>query len=127
MAWYLPDRLGTIRDLINNSGSIIDHVDYSAFGTVLGESSPSNGDRMMGFAGLDAGYGHGAEPGDASGRESGTGRWTSQDPLGFEAEIRTYIAMTNEPTIAGDPTGTDIVLVPTVSFVWGLKYLSPNP
>ena len=35
VAWYLPDRLGTVRDLINNSGSIIDHVDYSAFGTVL--------------------------------------------------------------------------------------------
>ena len=53
VAWYLPDRLGTIRDLINNSGSIIDHVDYSAFGTVLDESSPSNGDRMMGFAGME--------------------------------------------------------------------------
>ncbi len=66
VAWYLPDRLGTIRDLINNSGSIIDHVDYSAFGTVLDESSPSNGDRMMGFAGTGAGYGHGAEPGGES-------------------------------------------------------------
>jgi hypothetical protein len=27
VAWYLPDRLGTIRDLINNSASIIHHVD----------------------------------------------------------------------------------------------------
>jgi YD repeat-containing protein len=53
IAWYLPDRLGTIRDLINNSGAIIDHVDYSAFGTVLDESSPSSGDRMMGFAGME--------------------------------------------------------------------------
>ncbi len=52
VAWYLPDRLGTIRDLLSSTGSIIDHVDYSAFGTVLGETSPSNGDRMMGFAGL---------------------------------------------------------------------------
>ena len=32
VAWYLPDRLGTIRDLINNSGSIIDHIDFSALG-----------------------------------------------------------------------------------------------
>ena len=53
IAWYLPDRLGTVRDLISNSGSIIDHVDYSAFGTVLDESSPSEGDRMMGFAGME--------------------------------------------------------------------------
>ena len=40
VAWYLPDRLGTIRDLINNSGSIIDHVDYSAFGTVSTSRAP---------------------------------------------------------------------------------------
>ena len=53
IAWYLPDRLGTIRDLISNSGAIIDHVDYSAFGTVLDESSPTSGDRMMGFAGME--------------------------------------------------------------------------
>ena len=34
-------------------GAIIDHVDFSAFGTVLDESSPSKGDRMMGFAGME--------------------------------------------------------------------------
>ena len=38
-AWYLADHLGTVRDLINNSGAIIDHVDYSAFGTVLDETA----------------------------------------------------------------------------------------
>jgi hypothetical protein len=45
VAWYLPDRLGTVRDLINNSGSIIDHIDFSAFGTVLDQSAPSEGPR----------------------------------------------------------------------------------
>ena len=44
---------GDVRDLISNSGAIIDHVDYSAFGTVLDESEPSDGDRMMGFAGME--------------------------------------------------------------------------
>jgi hypothetical protein len=53
IAWYLPDRLGTVRDLINNSGSIIDHIDFSAFGTVLDQSDPSEGDRMMGFARME--------------------------------------------------------------------------
>ena len=40
VSWYLADQLGTVRDLINNSGAIIDHVDFSAFGTVLGETEP---------------------------------------------------------------------------------------
>ena len=48
-----PTPLGTVRDLINNSGAIIDHVDFSAFGTVLDQSSPSSGDRLMGFAGME--------------------------------------------------------------------------
>src|SRR5207244_11528131 len=28
VAWYLPDRLGSVRDLINNSSSSIDRLDY---------------------------------------------------------------------------------------------------
>ena len=44
--WY-------VRDLINNSGAIIDHIDFSAFGKVLDQSNPSEGDRMMGFAGME--------------------------------------------------------------------------
>ena len=53
VSWYLADALGTVRDLINNSGAIIDHVDFSAFGTVLGETSPTTGDRFTGFAMLE--------------------------------------------------------------------------
>jgi YD repeat-containing protein len=52
VAWYLPDRLGTIRDIVDNTGAIIDHVDYNAYGRVLGESSPTQGDRLTGFAEL---------------------------------------------------------------------------
>src|SRR5207249_8724954 len=40
VAWYLPDRLGTIRDLVDNTGALIDHVDFGVFGKVLSESSP---------------------------------------------------------------------------------------
>src|ERR1700678_2722711 len=98
VAWYLPDRLGTIRDLINNSGSIIDHVDYSAFGTQLDESDPSNGDRMMGVTGLNWAVNRVQDP--------GTGRWTSQDPLRFaagDADLFRYAG--NSPSNSGDSTG----------------------
>ena len=106
IAWYLPDRLGTIRDLINNSGSIIDHVDYSAFGTVLDESSPSNGDRMMGFAGMERDTVTGMNLAVNRVQNPGTGRWTSQDPLGFAAgdtDLGRYVA--NRPTSGRDPLG----------------------
>jgi hypothetical protein len=31
VSWYLADALGSVRDVINNSGAVIDHVDFSAF------------------------------------------------------------------------------------------------
>ena len=78
VSWYLADRLGTVRDLINNSGSIIDHVDYSAFGTVLDESSPTNGDRMMGFAGMERDTVTAMSLATRRAQDPSTGRWTSQ-------------------------------------------------
>ena len=106
VAWYLPDRLGTIRDLINNSGSIIDHVDYSAFGTVLDESSPSNGDRIMGFAGLERDTVTGLNVAVNRVEDPGTGRWTTSDPLGFtarDADLYRYVG--NAPDLFADPNG----------------------
>ncbi len=78
VAWYLPDRLGTVRDLSNNSGSIIDHVDYGAFGNQLAESSPSNGDRFVGFAELERDTATGLNLGIFRAEDPRTGRWTSQ-------------------------------------------------
>ena len=73
VSWYLADHLGTVRDLINNSGAIIDHVDFSAFGAVLGETSPTSGDRFVGLCDASAGFGHRAEFGGLQGGESGNG------------------------------------------------------
>ncbi len=50
VAWYLADRLGSVGDIVNNSGTVIDHVDYSAFGTPT-QTDPSDGDRFE-FAGM---------------------------------------------------------------------------
>ncbi len=73
VAWYLPDRLGTIRDLINNSGSIIDHVDYSCVRDGAGRVESVEWRSDDGLRGDGAGYGHRAEPGGASGPGSGDG------------------------------------------------------
>jgi RHS repeat-associated protein len=102
--------LGTIRDLINNSGSIIDHIDFSAFGTVLDQSDPSEGDRMMGFAGMELDSVTGMNLAVNRVQNPGTGRWTSQDPLGFgagDADLYRYVG--NEPEGLIDPSGLDAV------------------
>jgi RHS repeat-associated protein len=124
IAWYLPDRLGTIRDLINNSGSIIDHVDYSAFGSVLGESSPSNGDRMIGFAGLERDGVTGLNLAVEREENPATGRWDSQDPLAFAAgDSDLYRYVGNEPTNASDTTGLQEPKQPTAGDLRGMPQI----
>jgi RHS repeat-associated protein len=109
VTWYLPDRLGTVRDLINNSGAIIDHIDFSAFGTVLDQSNASERDRMMGFAGLERDTVTGLNLAVHRVQNPGTGRWPSQDPDGFTAEDTDLYRYTfNLPTALIDPTGLDV-------------------
>jgi RHS repeat-associated protein len=106
-AWYLADALGTVRDVINNSGTVIDHVDYSAFGTVLDESSPANGDRFVSFARLERDTVTGLNLAVEREENPGTGRWDSQDPLGFAAaDPDLYRYAGNSPTVLQDPVGT---------------------
>ena len=122
ISWYLPDRLGTIRDLVNNAGAIIDHVDYSAFGTALDESSPSNGDRMMGFAGMERDTVTGLNLAVHRVENPTMGRWMSRDPLGFnawDADLYRYVG--NEPTGALDPSG-----LLREGFWWGLAQGGAN-
>ena len=34
VAWYLQDRLGSVGDIVDNTGALIDHIVYNAFGKV---------------------------------------------------------------------------------------------
>ncbi len=120
VAWYLSDLVGTIRDLINNSGSIVDHVDYSVYGTVLDESSPPSGDRIMGFAVLERDSVTGMNLAKFRVQDPGTERWTSQDPLGFAGgSLNLSEYAENLPVIFADPSGGDIYLVQTSTYSSG--------
>jgi RHS repeat-associated protein len=112
VAWYLADALGTVRDVINNSGTVIDHVDYSAFGTVLDESNPTSGDRFVSFAGLERDTVTGLNLAVEREENPGTGRWDSQDPLGFGAgDPNLYRYVGNTPQLLIDPEG--LIQIPT--------------
>jgi YD repeat-containing protein len=45
-AWYLADKLGSVRDIVDTSGNELDHIVYDSFGNILSESGPANGDRF---------------------------------------------------------------------------------
>lgn len=105
LAFYLPDAQGTVRDIVDGNGALINHVEYDSFGNVLAESDPSAGDRFK-VTGreydpeLDLYYYR------ARYYDPGTGRFASQDPLGFEAgDYNLYRYTFNSPGKYTDPTG----------------------
>ena len=50
-AWYLTDKLGSVRDIVDTSGNELDHIVYDSFGNIVTETNASNGDRFK-FAGM---------------------------------------------------------------------------
>ena len=44
--WYLMGNLGSVRDIVDTSGTVIDHISYGAFGSIRAETNPSSGCRF---------------------------------------------------------------------------------
>ena len=104
-AWYLTDRLGSVRDIVNTSGTVIDHVVYDSYGNILSETSPSSGDRFK-FAGMEYDSATGLYYDRARYYNLAIGRFMSQDPKGFAAgDANLYGYVGNGPTDELDPTG----------------------
>jgi RHS repeat-associated protein len=110
VAWTLTDHLNTVRDLVaydpaTDTTSVIKHIAYSAFGNVTSDSAP----------GIDSLFLFTARPYDPdTGLQNNlnrwydlsTGRWMTEDPIGFEAadvNLQRYVG--NQPLKAVDPSG----------------------
>ncbi|MGC8642678.1 MAG: RHS repeat-associated core domain-containing protein [Isosphaeraceae bacterium] len=105
-AWYLKDRLGSVRDVVSTSGTVIDHVVYDSYGDILSETSPSNGDRFK-FTGMEWDAAIGQYYDHARDYDAAAGRFTSQDPLGFAAGDRNlYRYVYSDPVNLTDLQGT---------------------
>ncbi|AFY47866.1 RHS repeat-associated core domain protein [Nostoc sp. PCC 7524] len=104
-SWYLTDRLGTVRDVANTVGELINSIDYNSFGQILAQTNPSAGDRFT-FTGREydeeiALYYYRARYYDAN-----LGRFISQDPIGFAGQdVNLYRYVGNNPVNATDPSG----------------------
>ena len=110
-AWYLTDRLGTVRDIVSTSGTALDHVVYDSFGNVTSESNAANGDRFK-FTGREFDSVTGLQYNRARMYAPSIGRWTSQDPMEFSAgDADLYRYVQNTPTNSVDPTGSNAQLL----------------
>ena len=73
-----------MRDIVNTSGAVIDHIVYDSYGNILSETSPSNGDRFK-FTGMEWDAAIGQYYDHARWYGAGEGRFHGQDPSGFAA------------------------------------------
>jgi RHS repeat-associated protein len=106
IAWYLTDRLGTVRQLVNGSGTaILNSIQYSDFGKILGQTNPSAGDRFA-YTGREWETATGLYYYRARFYDADIGRFISQDPIGFAGEdANLYRYVSNRPLQMKDPSG----------------------
>jgi len=117
-AWYLADRLETIRDIVNASGTVIDHIEYDNFGKVTSETNPGFGDRFK-YTGREYDAATGLYYFRARYYDPGQGRFISQDPIGFGGnDFNLYRFVHNSPTNATDPSGNSAIVESTVRFLY---------
>jgi RHS repeat-associated protein len=103
-AWYLPDRLGSVRNVADTSGTLTNTVTYDSYGKVLSDSA-GGGDRFK-FTGREYDAGTGLYDYRARSYDPATGRFTTRDPIGFAAgdpNLQRYVG--NSPSNATDPSG----------------------
>jgi RHS repeat-associated protein len=104
-AWYLIDRQGSIRQMTDATGAVQDTITYDAWGNVLTETNASFGDRWK-WTGREADSETGLQYNRWRYYSPGTGRWTTSDPLGFDAgDANLYRYVGNATLNATDPSG----------------------
>ncbi|WP_217385551.1 Ig-like domain-containing protein [Dolichospermum sp. UHCC 0259] len=108
VVWHLTDHLGTVRDLVNNSGAVVNHFVYDSFGQVISESNPAVDTRYL-FTGREFDSETGLYYYRARYYDQTTGRFLSEDPLGSRSgDTNIYAALSNAPTIFVDPSGLKV-------------------
>lgn len=104
--WALTDQLGTVKDLVDNSGSVANHVRYDSFGGVVSQSNSAFGSRY-GFTGREFDAETGLYYYRARYYDAGVGRFITEDPMGFDSGDGTnlYSYISNRPVDLVDPLG----------------------
>jgi RHS repeat-associated protein len=103
VAWYLTDREGSVRDIMDSSGVIRDHIDYDGYGNPT-HTTISFAD-SHGYAGGQTDLNTGLVQEVWRWYGPGMGGWMSEDPSRFAGGINLNEYGGNDPTNLVDPSG----------------------
>ncbi|SMP52660.1 RHS repeat-associated core domain-containing protein, partial [Neorhodopirellula lusitana] len=121
--WHLTDHLGTVRDLVNKTGVVENHIVYDSFGNVLNQSNPLVNTRYL-FTGREYDIELGLFYYRARYYDGAIGRFITQDPIGFSAgDASLYRYVENSVLSTFDPSGKSS-LSPTIGVSQGKMFLN---
>lgn len=105
----ITDHLGSVREVWDSCGNIVQEMRYDAYGKVIYDSNP--GFQPFGFAGGLYDHKTGLVRFGARDYDSVTGRWLSKDPILFEGgDTNLYGFAINDPINFIDPEGEAVVV-----------------
>jgi RHS repeat-associated protein len=103
--WALTDHLGSVRDVVDDSGTVLNHVVYDAFGGVTSQTDESVVFRY-GYTARELDAESGLQYNRARYLDSFTGKFISEDPIGFGGgDSNLYRYVFNSPLNGTDPSG----------------------
>ena len=111
--WMLTDNEGTVRNIVDNSGNLVQQIHYDAFGEVLQAIGTSTTPltRYL-YTGRDYDLTTNLQYNRERWYDPHTGRWLSEDPIGFSAgDSNLYRYAGNDPTKMTDPAGTQQFII----------------
>ncbi|MCC3529455.1 MAG: RHS repeat protein [Microcoleus sp. PH2017_22_RUC_O_B] len=103
--WPLTDNLGTVRDLVDSNGAILNRIGYDSFGKVRSQTNPSVNFRF-GFTGRELDSETGLYYNRERYYDPTSGRFISEDPIKLgSGDTNLYRYVYNNPTNLVDPSG----------------------
>jgi RHS repeat-associated protein len=103
--WSLADNQGAVRDLVDNSGNVVNHIFYDSFGNIVSQSNPAVDTRFT-YTGRELDAESGLYYYRARYYDAAVGSFISNDPIGFAAgDSNLYRYVLNSPTNYTDPSG----------------------
>jgi RHS repeat-associated protein len=103
--WLLGDHLGTIKDLVDDSGNLLNHRTFDSYGNLVSETDGSFESRYS-FTGREFDAETGLHYYRARYYDGELGRFVSQDPIGFiGGSTNLYRYVKNSPMDRTDPSG----------------------
>jgi RHS repeat-associated protein len=106
--WPFLDHEQSVRDLVNDAGTLLNHKVYDGFGRLASETSTAAADDIIfGWTGREFDGEAGLQYNRARYNNPATGRFISTDPSGIElsGDYNLYRYAGNNPLNATDPTG----------------------